>query len=147
MPYGHLPYVHLPEDRRRGAQRPHRSDLRRGGRGHPALRVAPRGRCRTRNLKPEETNAMPTPHPQLTEEQIESLGRELDELRNRTLADLGERDADYIRNVIRWQRGLEIAGRGLLFAGVLPPAWFAGVTALSLSKILDNMEIGHNVMH
>ncbi len=29
----------------------------------------------------------------------------------------------------------------------LPPFWLAGVAALSLSKILDNMEIGHNVMH
>ncbi|HZU40485.1 MAG TPA: acyl-CoA desaturase [Solirubrobacteraceae bacterium] len=85
--------------------------------------------------------------PQLTDEQIEALGRELDALRNRVLADLGERDARYIRNVIRAQRGLEVAGRGLLFAGVLPPAWAAGVTALALSKILDNMEIGHNVMH
>jgi linoleoyl-CoA desaturase len=90
---------------------------------------------------------MPTPHPQLTPEQIDALGRELDELRNRTVADLGERDADYIRRIIRLQRALEIAGRGILFAGFLPPAWLAGVSALSLSKILDNMEIGHNVMH
>jgi fatty acid desaturase len=90
---------------------------------------------------------MPTPHPQLTAEQIEELGRELDELRNRVLADLGERDADYIRKVIRAQRGLEVTGRALLFAGFLPPAWIGGVAALSLSKILDNMEIGHNVMH
>ena len=49
--------------------------------------------------------------------------------------------------MIRTQRALEIAGRGLLFAGFLPPAWLGGTTALSLSKILDNMEIGHNVMH
>jgi fatty acid desaturase len=42
---------------------------------------------------------------------------------------------------------LEIAGRGLLFLSFLPPAWLAGVAALSVSKILDNMEIGHNVMH
>jgi fatty acid desaturase len=90
---------------------------------------------------------MPTPHPQLTPEQIDALGRELDELRNRTVADLGERDADYIRRIIRLQRALEIGGRGMLFAGFLPPAWLAGVSALSLSKILDNMEIGHNVMH
>jgi fatty acid desaturase len=90
---------------------------------------------------------MPTPHPHLTEAQIAQLGRELDELRNRTVADLGERDAEYIRRIIRLQRALEIAGRGLLFAGFLPPAWLGGVTALSLSKILDNMEIGHNVMH
>ena len=49
--------------------------------------------------------------------------------------------------MIKAQRGLEVAGRGLLFLSVLPPAWLAGTAALSLSKILDNMEIGHNVMH
>jgi fatty acid desaturase len=85
--------------------------------------------------------------PDLTPEQIESFGEELDAIRRRAVADLGERDAAYIRKVIRAQRGLEVAGRGLMFAGFLPPAWLAGVTALSLSKILDNMEIGHNVMH
>jgi linoleoyl-CoA desaturase len=83
----------------------------------------------------------------LTPEQIESFGEELDAIRRRVLADRGERDANYIRKVIRAQRGLEAAGRGLLWAGVFPPAWIAGTAALSLSKILDNMEIGHNVMH
>jgi fatty acid desaturase len=90
---------------------------------------------------------VPTPHPQLTDDQLEALGHELDELRARVVADLGERDVSYIRNMLRTQRGLELAGRGLLFLGAIPPAWLAGVTALSLSKILDNMEIGHNVMH
>ncbi|MGI8903319.1 MAG: fatty acid desaturase family protein [Solirubrobacteraceae bacterium] len=90
---------------------------------------------------------MPTTHPELTPAQLEALGRELEELRNRTAADLGERDARYIRRIIKTQRGLEVTGRGLLFVGFLPPAWLGGVAALSLSKILDNMEIGHNVMH
>jgi NADPH-dependent stearoyl-CoA 9-desaturase len=85
--------------------------------------------------------------PNLTSEQTESLCRELDEIRVRVLVDLGERDADYIREVIRTQRGLELVGRGLLFFSLVPPAWFGGVAALSLSKILENMEIGHNVMH
>jgi NADPH-dependent stearoyl-CoA 9-desaturase len=85
--------------------------------------------------------------PELTPKQIESFGEELDAIRQRVVADLGERDADYIRKVIRAQRGLEAAGRGLMFVGFLPPAWLGGVTALSLSKILDNLEIGHNVMH
>jgi fatty acid desaturase len=85
--------------------------------------------------------------PGLTPEQIESFGEELDAIRQRVVADIGERDASYIRKVIRAQRGLEITGRGLMFAGFFPPAWLGGVTALSLSKILDNMEIGHNVMH
>jgi fatty acid desaturase len=83
----------------------------------------------------------------LTPEQVEQFGRELDEIRQRVVADLGKTDVEYINNVIKTQRGLEIAGRGLMFAGFFPPAWIAGVTALSLAKILDNMEIGHNVMH
>jgi len=88
-----------------------------------------------------------TTPPQLTPEQLDAFGRELDAIRERVLADLGERDADYIRRVIKAQRGLEIGGRTLLEVGFLPPAWLAGTAALSLSKILDNMEIGHNVMH
>jgi len=83
----------------------------------------------------------------LTPQQIEEFGREMDELRQRTVAQLGKEDVDYIQTVIKTQRALEVAGRGLLFAGFFPPAWIAGVTALSVSKILDNMEIGHNVMH
>ncbi|MDT8915396.1 acyl-CoA desaturase [Amycolatopsis sp. PS_44_ISF1] len=83
----------------------------------------------------------------LTPEQVEEFGRELDALRQRIVDDLGQADVEYIRTVIKTQRALEVAGRGLLFAGFLPPAWLAGVAALSLAKILDNMEIGHNVMH
>jgi fatty acid desaturase len=83
----------------------------------------------------------------LTPEQTEALGHELEALRNRVVADLGARDADYIRAVIRAQRALEVSGRALLFVGFLPPAWLGGTAALALSKILDNMEIGHNVMH
>ncbi len=90
---------------------------------------------------------MSTPAPSLTPEQLEAFGQELDAIRARVVADLGERDADYINKVIRTQRGLEVAGRALLLLGFLPPAWIGGTAALSLSKILDNMEIGHNVMH
>lgn len=83
----------------------------------------------------------------LTPEQADAFGRELDAVRDRVLADLGQVDVDYIRRVIRAQRLMEVAGRGLLVAGILPPAWLAGTALLALSKILDNMEIGHNVMH
>jgi len=90
---------------------------------------------------------MPSPAPKLSKKQLEAFGRELDALRARVVADLGERDVEYINSLIRAQRGLEVTGRGLLFFGLLPPAWIGGTAALSLSKILDNMEIGHNVMH
>jgi len=90
---------------------------------------------------------MPTDTPTLSPAQLDAFGQSLDAIRTRVAADRGERDAKYITDVIRAQRGLEVAGRGLLFASFLPPAWIAGTAALSLSKILDNMEIGHNVMH
>ncbi|MBF6211887.1 acyl-CoA desaturase [Nocardia puris] len=83
----------------------------------------------------------------LTPEQVEEIGKTLDELRARIVADLGDRDREYIYSIIKAQRGLEIAGRGLMYLGFLPPFWLAGVAALGVSKILDNMEIGHNVMH
>src|ERR1700729_739765 len=83
----------------------------------------------------------------LTPEQFAELGRDLDEVRRRVVEDLGEEDRRYIYNVLKVQRALEVGGRGLLYLGFLPPAWLAGTAALSLSKILDNMEIGHNVMH
>ncbi|MCU1694681.1 MAG: fatty acid desaturase, partial [Mycobacterium sp.] len=83
----------------------------------------------------------------MTPEQAENFGRELDAIRERVIADLGDRDATYIRRVIKAQRALEVGGRALLFAGILPPAWLAGTAMLAASKILDNMEIGHNVMH
>ncbi len=80
----------------------------------------------------------------LTDEQLEQFGEELDAIRQRLIADLGEADAAYIRTVVKAQRGFEIAGRALFY---LPPAWPLAVASLSVSKILDNMEIGHNVMH
>ena len=83
----------------------------------------------------------------MTPEQADAFGRELDALKERVIADLGERDAAYIRRITKAQRTLEVGGRALLFGGIFPPFWLAGTAMLGLSKILDNMEIGHNVMH
>jgi linoleoyl-CoA desaturase len=82
----------------------------------------------------------------LTEEQVAELGRELDALRRRLVDDLGPADRAYIYRVIRVQRACEVTGRAALFLSS-PPLRLLGIAALSLSKILDNMEIGHNVMH
>ena len=89
----------------------------------------------------------PVPGSHLSAAQVDELGRRLDEIRQRIVADRGQRDADYIRRIIRLHRRLELAGRGLLFAGVLPPAWLAGTACLSVAKILENMELGHNILH
>ena len=68
--------------------------------------------------------------PELTPEQLDQFGEELDSIRQRVIDDRGQPDADYIRRVIKVQRGLEAGGRGLLFFGFLPTAWLAGTTAL-----------------
>src|ERR1700689_5377517 len=83
----------------------------------------------------------------LTGDDIENLGRELDAIRQQVLDSRGERDAVYIRNVIDFQRKLELGSRGLLLFSLFPPAWLAGTVGLSVAKIVENMEIGHNVMH
>ena len=89
----------------------------------------------------------------LTEEDVEQLGRELDAIRAEIEESRGAADAAYINRMIRIQRGLAVAGRLTLMlgtqsqedpdAGVRSPA----ATMLGLHKILENMEIGHNVMH
>jgi len=83
----------------------------------------------------------------LSREEIAEFGAELDAMRRDVMASVGESDATYIRRVQNFVRYSEIAGRGLLFAGYFPPAFVAGATLLGLSKIVDNMELGHNVMH
>ena len=83
----------------------------------------------------------------LTPEDIELLGVELDAIRASVIETRGERDAAYIRRIVDVQRKLELASRALLLGSVLPPVWFVGTAGLSVAKILENMEIGHNVMH
>ncbi|MGE8211845.1 MAG: fatty acid desaturase family protein [Stenotrophomonas rhizophila] len=88
----------------------------------------------------------------LSPTELDAFGNELDALRARQLATLGAADARYIRRVVAGVRWTGVAGRALLFLGafvhsVLIPAWIAGVVLLALSKILENMELAHNVIH
>ncbi len=78
---------------------------------------------------------------------IEALGQELDSIRRAVELSLGDRDARYIRHSIRTQRMLEAAGRITLFAGKRRTAWLTGTTLLALAKIIENMELGHNISH
>jgi len=91
------------------------------------------------------TAAAPLAH--LTEQDLEALARELDAIGAETRADLGAPDAAYIRRIIAIQRGLEASGRGLLLLSRYGPALAGGTALLTVAKVLENMEIGHNVMH
>ncbi len=83
----------------------------------------------------------------LSPEDIEELGRELDAIRQSVIESRGADDAAYIRKVIDAQRKLELASRAVLLVSMFPPAWLVGTAGLSVAKIIENMEIGHNVMH
>ncbi len=87
----------------------------------------------------------PTDH--LTPEDIEQIGFELDAIRQDIIDSRGARDAAYIRKVVDSQRKLELASRAVLLFSAFPPAWILGTAGLSAAKILENMEIGHNIMH
>ncbi|WP_369257448.1 fatty acid desaturase family protein [Geodermatophilus amargosae] len=83
----------------------------------------------------------------LTPEDIELIGKELDEIRQGVIDSRGESDARYIRKVIDVHRKIELGSRAVLLASGFPPAWIAGTIGLSIAKILENMEIGHNILH
>jgi linoleoyl-CoA desaturase len=93
------------------------------------------------------TKKADNPIAHLTPEQIEALGAELDAIRQEVLDTRGERDSAYIRKVVDVQRKLELGSRAVLLVSAFPPAWVLGTVGLSVAKILENMEIGHNVMH
>src|SRR6187551_3134730 len=88
-----------------------------------------------------------SPLTRLTPEQIKQLGREFDAIHDEVKAELGDRDRAYITSMIEMHRRLVVLSRVLLLASRYRPAWIAGTTTLSLAKILENMEIGHNVLH
>ena len=84
----------------------------------------------------------------LTDEEIQSFGEKIEVIRRDTMQSLGEQDAAYIYKIRNFVRYSEIASRGMLmFAGWLPPVWLLGTGLLGISKIVENMELGHNVMH
>jgi fatty acid desaturase len=62
-------------------------------------------------------------------------------------SDLGESDARYIRSMITLHRRLGVLSRLVLIFSKYKPAWVVGTAGLSVAKILENMEIGHNVLH
>ncbi|MDZ7885808.1 MAG: acyl-CoA desaturase [Mycobacterium sp.] len=83
----------------------------------------------------------------LTPEDVAELERELDAIRTDIEESRGERDARYIRRAIQLQRGLAVGGRIALFKSRNKFAWVAGTGMLAAAKIIENMELGHNITH
>jgi linoleoyl-CoA desaturase len=107
---------------------------------------------------------MPIPLPvEICEEALDEFGRELDDIYDTTIADLGESDERYIRRLIKAQRTLALGSRLVMLAGAAVGGrkkhmtskrrvasrvlCGLGMAGLGVAKIVENMEIGHNVMH
>ena len=84
---------------------------------------------------------------QLTAGDLDAIAGELDAIGEAVRDDLGAVDAAYIRRLIAVQRGLEAGGRALPVFARYRPALAGGTVLLTLAKVLENMEIGHNVLH
>jgi len=93
------------------------------------------------------TTEIESPLAHLTPEQIGELEREFNAIHDEVFSELGDRDRRYIQGMIEMHRRLGVIGRASLVASRFRPAWLAGTATLSLAKILENMEIGHNVLH
>ena len=91
--------------------------------------------------------AAASPLAHLSQEQLDQLAKEFDAIHEEVYADLGERDRVYIQNMIALHRRLAVMARVLMLGSRYRPAQAAGVVANSAAKILENMEIGHNVLH
>lgn len=104
---------------------------------------------------------MPIPS-HLTPTEIAAFGEQVEAIRNEVMADRGARDARYVRRLLTIHRCLEIGGRLGIYASLaLLPQWghalaswaffwpvmLLGILTLGAAKILENMEIGHNVLH
>ena len=88
----------------------------------------------------------------LTEAEVEELGAELDALRAEVEESRNDKDAAYIYQMITVQRRLAAAARITLALSAYHkktrvPGAVVGAGMLGVAKILENMEIGHNVMH
>ena len=154
MPNGHLLRLRgtaAPRSRARPAQRRHHHRRTRRRRPHPNLCVCSSRHLRHRTVEGTDMTTLQrqqhNPIAHLSDDDIANLGRELEAIRQQVLDSRGERDAAYIRNVIDGQRKLELGSRAVLLFSLFPPAWLIGTVGLSVSKIIENMEIGHNVMH
>jgi fatty acid desaturase len=93
---------------------------------------------------------------------IAEFGREVEAIRAEVMATRGTKDAKYIYRLIKIQRSMAVAARVIIYAslGLLPqwghalagwaffwPVIALGTVMLGTAKILENMEIGHNISH
>ncbi len=107
----------------------------------------------------KSTSSLPIRYPTLSavplsKAQTDALSDEFNAVYQSVMDSLGTKDARYIQQVYATVVYSEMTARILLAAAGRMPSkrsktivWLLGTSLLSFSKILNNMELGHNVMH
>jgi fatty acid desaturase len=88
-----------------------------------------------------------TEYAHLSDADVESIAVALEEIRSDIEASLSAKDRAYIKRAIRFQRCLEVAARLTIFGSRSKTGWTVGTVALVASKCIENMELGHNIIH
>lgn len=84
---------------------------------------------------------------QTREQRLEAFGKEIDAIKERMLAKVGDEDLAYVQRLDRLSRAAEIVGRTLIHFSFEPVSFGLGVSALWLHKQLEATEIGHTALH
>ena len=80
-------------------------------------------------------------------ERLAAFGAELDALKARTDALVGEDDVRYVKRMQAFSRTCEVSGRLLIHFSPEPISFLTGVGLLWIHKQLQATEVGHTVLH
>lgn len=99
------------------------------------------------NFYEVDTVYIMNPSLNLSGEQIEAFGEELESLYNETKAKVGQEDLAHIKSMIALSQALEISGRALIHTAKDPVSWLLGVLLLGHHYLIEFSELGHNILH
>lgn len=85
--------------------------------------------------------------PELEHDRYRAFGADLDALKKRTFAEVGEEDVKYVKSLDRFSVAMEVVGRVLIHVSWEPISFLAGVGCLFVHKQLQAAEIGHTSLH
>ncbi len=88
-----------------------------------------------------------TEYAHLSEADLDALAVALEAIRRDIEDSRGEKDRTYIQRTIAFQRCLDVAARLVIAGSRSKVGWALGTTALAVAKVIENMELGHNIGH
>lgn len=77
----------------------------------------------------------------------DAIRQDIDTIKARYRAKLGQADIAYIKGIRNASRVFEGLGRGLIWFGFEPFSFAAGILFLFLHRNLESIELGHNILH